>query len=531
MRRHRAVGTAVSLVLCPVLAVSLGGGIAGAGPYDDADMPVTPPSSEASESTSSATPTTSSSAPSGSADSSGSSASCSAVELVLINGTSDSSAHHATDRDSGFFTSVASNATRASTSVGRSYVPYDASFGGKPGDSSNSTYEQSVTGGMDNATKMIKDIATDCGDDTYVFVAGYSQGAQVASAVLRDIGSGSGPIDSDRVAGGALLSDPTREAGSDVFPGAPGQSAPAAVPGTDGAAVQQVQVADTAGPEGRGIAPNSSAPDFGTLTGRVASFCVEGDLACDTPTDSPLLQLVVNIAGQTRLDDPVNAISDVAQALGMSALGGIEHVAETVDYDGQNFSMSPTSETALGRMAHYSNPMNHDEALESGLGALSKVAGMGLGAGITILKEVLDPAAIASYAAVGLANPIAAVPLVLARAGNAVVKMLPPATIEQSVNVAFNEIGRTLDENTDVARLAMDTSLWDTITKHGSYDTNAVGVEGETATELVTKWAVAAAEDLGGEVSADQSTGPSTGPGDELLGLVNDVSAAEILDL
>src|SRR5699024_813583 len=138
------------------------------------------------------------------------------------------SAHHATDRDSGFFTSVASNATRASSSVGRSYVPYDASFGGKPGDSSNATYEQSVTGGMDNASKMIKDIATDCDDDTYVFVAGYSQGAQVASAVLRDIGSGSGPIDADRVAGGALLSDPTREAGSPLFPGAPGQSAPAA---------------------------------------------------------------------------------------------------------------------------------------------------------------------------------------------------------------------------------------------------------------------------------------------------------------
>ncbi|MDN5760453.1 MAG: hypothetical protein L0H59_18355 [Tomitella sp.] len=243
------------------------------------------------------------------------------------------------------------------------------------------------------------------------------------------------------------------------------------------------------------------------------------------------MHLVANVAGQTHMDDPVRAITDIAQALGTSTImGGAEYAADTVKFDGKQFSMSPSSETMLGRMAHYSNPINQEEGFESAMGSLSKIAGMGIGAGITVLKNVLAPDAIASYAAVGLVNPAAAIPLVLGRVGGAVMQMVPPSTVEQGVNVAFNEVTNTVKDNTEVAELAMDTQLWDTITKHGSYGSSAVGANGETATEIVTAWTVAAAEDSGGEVGATPTQGESTGPGDELLSSVNRLSATQILN-
>ncbi|HEY9312956.1 cutinase family protein, partial [Williamsia sp.] len=199
--------------------------------------------------------------------------------------------------------------------IDRSYVNYSASFGGKPGDQSKDTYEQSVQMGITNATAMLTDLASKC-PDTQVFVGGYSQGAQVASALSREIGAGEGPISADRFAGAALFSDPTRPAGSPVFASS-SQTAPAAAPGAKGDSVESVQVAATQAPAGGGIAPETTGErSFGKVADRVASFCTAGDLACDTPADAPLARMVANIAGQSSMDtqDPVSILTSVGTA-------------------------------------------------------------------------------------------------------------------------------------------------------------------------------------------------------------------------
>lgn len=162
-----------------------------------------------------------------------------------------------------------------------------------------SSYAKSVTVGIDNGKKLIAETVERC-PETKIFVAGYSQGAQVASAIARDIGAGNGPVGPDQFAGAALMSDPTRAMGAPVFQGGASRSTPGAVPGTEGTSVAAVGVAAGAPvPEGRGISPNTAAAEFGAVADRVASFCVPGDLACDTPTDSDLFQVVANIAGQS----------------------------------------------------------------------------------------------------------------------------------------------------------------------------------------------------------------------------------------
>ena len=126
-----------------------------------------------------------------------SAADCAPLHLVVVPGTTEIDENSSPDTDSGFFSRLTVPAMRDANSgdapaLERSYVPYPASFGGKPGDRSSDTYAASVQTGIDNAEAMIGDIATKC-PGTRVFVSGYSQGGQIASEVIREIGAGTGP--------------------------------------------------------------------------------------------------------------------------------------------------------------------------------------------------------------------------------------------------------------------------------------------------------------------------------------------------
>ncbi|MDO9174685.1 MAG: cutinase family protein, partial [Actinomycetota bacterium] len=212
----------------------------------------------------SATPT-----PSGSATTSRTSTDgdCPVLQLLVVPGTTEIDENTSPDTDSGFFSRLTVPAMRDANSgdgpaLDRKYVPYPASFGGKPGDRSSVPYAQSVDIGAENTTTMISDIAARCPDSKF-FISGYSQGGEAASKVLRAIGAGQGPIPADDLAGGALFSDPTRAEGEDVIAG--GGSTPAPAPGTDGAAVDTVQLAPAvaaAAPAGGGIAPTPKIAGF-----------------------------------------------------------------------------------------------------------------------------------------------------------------------------------------------------------------------------------------------------------------------------
>ena len=483
----------------------------------------------------SATPT-----PSGSATTSQSSTDgdCPVLHLVVVPGTTEIDENSSPDADSGFFSRLTVPAMRDANSgdgpaLERSYVPYPASFGGKPGDRSAVPYAQSVDIGVETTTNMISDIAARC-PGTKVFLSGYSQGGEVASQVTREIGAGNGPVDAEHFAGAALFSDPTRAEGEDVI--ASGGSTPAPAPGTDGAAVDTVQLAPAvaaAAPAGGGIAPTPKIAGFGAVSDRVASYCTAGDLACDTPIDAPAAKLVASIAGQSSMDtrDPVKILTDVSTAVGRTALmTGASVINDNIDFDSKagRFEVNSSSETVLSKMAKYSDPSatSTDEMIDKAVGAVTKIAGMAIGAAITVAKDVITPETIGQLATVGLTNPPVALGILATKVLSSAVKLVPPATIDSAVDVAFKEVSNTIDENAGLAQLVTDTSYWSTATKHGSYDSVPVGSKGETPVELTVRWIVALAADLTGDQSLADKVGAVIKQGAALFATTDTVRSA-----
>ncbi len=483
----------------------------------------------------SATPT-----PSGSATTSRTSTDgdCPVLQLLVVPGTTEIDENTSPDTDSGFFSRLTVPAMRDANSgdgpaLDRKYVPYPASFGGKPGDRSSVPYAQSVDIGAENTTTMISDIAARCPDSKF-FISGYSQGGEAASKVLRAIGAGQGPIPADDLAGGALFSDPTRAEGEDVIAG--GGSTPAPAPGTDGAAVDTVRLAPAvaaAAPAGGGIAPTPKIAGFGAVSDRVASYCTAGDLACDTPVDAPAAKLVASIAGQSSMDtrDPVRILTDVSTAVGRTALmTGASVINDNIDFDSKagRFEVNSSSETVLSKMAKYSDPSatSTDEMIDEAVGAVTKIAGMAIGAAITVAKDVITPETIGQLATVGLTNPPAALGILATKVLSSAVKLVPPATIDSAVDVAFKEVSNTIDENSGLAQLVTDTSYWNTATKHGSYDSVPVGSKGETPVELTVRWIVALAADLTGDQSLADKVGAVIKQGASLFATTDTVRSA-----
>ncbi|WP_261768874.1 MULTISPECIES: cutinase family protein [unclassified Rhodococcus (in: high G+C Gram-positive bacteria)] len=514
-RTHSRLSTTLLTITATTVLVATGSGVAAAQP--------------------STTPTPSSSQP---ASTRSAGAECAPLQLVVVPGTTEIDENTSSTTDSGFFSRVTVPAMQDANSgttqaLDRNYVAYPASFGGKPGDRSAVPYNQSRDIGVENTQNLISDIAARCPGAKF-FVSGYSQGGDVASEVLRDIGAGTGPIAADDLAGGALFSDPTRAQGEEILPG--GASTPAPAPGTDGTAVGTVQLAPAvaaAAPTGGGIAPTPSVGDFGAIADRVTSFCTAGDLACDTPTDAPAAKLVASIAGQSSMDtrDPVRILTDVSTAVGRSALlTGASIINDNIDFDSKagRFEVSSAPETVLSKMAKYSDPSasSTDEMIDEGVGAVTKIAGMAIGAAITVAKDVITPETIGQLAAVGLANPPAALAILATKVATSAVKLVPPATIDSAVNVAFDEVSKTIDENSGLAQLVTDTSYWNTATKHGSYGSVPVGSKGETPVELTVRWIVALAADITGDQSLADKVGAVLGRSAQLFATTDSVRSA-----
>lgn len=441
---------------------------------------------------------------------------CPAVQLVAVNGTTESSKNSHTDADTGWMARVASPAVRAANADGeermsRTYVPYPASFGGFVPSEDQSSYAESVSVGVENGTKLITETVERC-PDTKIFVSGYSQGAQVASAIARDIGAGEGPVEPDQFAGAALMSDPTRAQDAPIFQGDPSRTAPGPVPGTEGEAMSSVDIGgDAPTPEGRGISPNTSSPDFGAVADRVASFCVPGDLACDTPPGSDLFQVVANIAGQSESGgDPVQALSNVAEVTGQSVLfTAAETVSEDVEYsEGSGFTISPATEgnTTLSRMARYSDPtraQNPEDQTALLVEAGTKLAGMALGASITVAKETLTPDNLAQVALAGAANPAAGAAVLAGQLAVSASDVITPATVNSGLRRVAGEIEHTVTGNGGIADMATETKTWDTLNAHGMYDQTPFSASGQSPASITQQWAVAAASDIAASQGMD----------------------------
>lgn len=423
---------------------------------------------------------------------------CPKVQILAVQGTGESSDSSSITADSGMLGQLVQPVMMKANAGGkpaveRAYIPYAADFGFK-----GVPYAESMTNGLGNLEAMTTSISTSCPDTKFV-IAGYSQGADIADQFLRSVGQGKGPIDADQVAGGVLFSSPTRKAGSGLFPGADASS-PAPVPGTSGDAVSKVDFGEQVAPEGGGISPTANtAGELGELTGRVASFCVAGDLACDTPEGAPIARLVANIAGQSDLRDPVAALTSIGTALANTA---VKTTAEVVNNDVSGDRIDTLDyapkKSISQRLADASDP----RAPMPDVGkTLSKLATIGLNSVMVIAKKVLTPANIIQLATVGMANPPAALTLLGTKVLGAVGELITPATGDRLVQSAHKAVEQNVTDNKDLGKLITDTKYWDSIKLHGSYGSTPSTPTGESAVAAASKWIEAIVSDVAGSDS------------------------------
>ena len=278
---------------------------------------------------------------------------CAAVEMVLAPGTSETAGWSDKNADDkGFLSqSLAQPVAGHGGNVTRSYVTYPATVGGAwPGIGTapppknvgdTTSYADSVATGVANTEKQIRDISAAC-PDTKVFLAGFSQGAEVISNVARKIGAGES-VAPDKIAGVALFADPTREGGTPLQPD--GASTPGPVPGAKGTTVTRavsgldVMEMPTAGGLG---SDKTGHKDFGEISDRVVSWCLPGDYVCGMPVESELTSDIVSLLEKVSLGDPVTTLQQVAGILDRAvSVGNISEIAD-LDFGEGGFTANAT---------------------------------------------------------------------------------------------------------------------------------------------------------------------------------------------
>ncbi|WP_157119973.1 cutinase family protein [Nocardia fusca] len=422
---------------------------------------------------------------------------CPGLFVLGVQGTGESTPNSPVATDAGLLSLVLGPLTEmlSGPAVGRAYVPYLAGFGGALPGATTAPYSVSAGEGLERLRDMAAEVAQRC-PSSQLGLVGYSQGAHVVSMFAREVGTGGGAVPADRVAAVALLADPTRAPGAAVFPGLPDAGRPAPAPGTTGAELAALQEFPRHPAPGGGIGPlRDIAPDFGELTGRVASLCLPGDLACDAPADAPLLHMVVNILGQAELlpSDPVAALASIGDGFS-STLSRTATAVVTHDLRGYSLgTLSLTPEKPLGvRLAEAADPRSDSEP--QAREALLKLGTSALNTLLAIIGIALEPAEVAGVATAP--DPLTGIE----RATDALVvaarRPLPRRTVFNLISKSFDALGQLSAENAEL----LDPGLWlryaDTVRKHGDYFHAAYTADGRPAADLVLNWFTAVAEDL-----------------------------------
>jgi len=425
---------------------------------------------------------------------------CPALYALGVQGTGESSPDAAPTTDTGMLSMVFMPMLARAADPGlleRAYVPYEAGFGGFTG-GGPAPYADSVLGGLERLRSMARQVADRC-PDTRLGVVGYSQGAHVVSMFAQEVGQGTGVVPAEKVAAVALFADPTRNPGAPLFPGSPGKLTPDPAPGVEGRQLAAITASPRTPAAGGGIGPDRDrAANFAALTGRVASFCVAGDLACDAPTGAPILRVVANIAGQARISggDPVASLLSVGQALAYTSIKTAATVAAQDLHGGTpaDISLSP-HKSISERLADASDPRT-PLATGEALRGLLRAGLIGFNAVVTVVREVLDPTVLSELATAGLSDPSAGLALFGEKLAGAVPELVPPTTISRLVNQAYDAVVQNVTDNRELLDLTTWVRYWDTARHHGAYHSATVGGAGEPPTRFVADWFAATARDL-----------------------------------
>ncbi|MEV0764805.1 cutinase family protein [Nocardia sp. NPDC050435] len=417
---------------------------------------------------------------------------CPALYALAVQGPEESSAGTDPSLDTGalgqaFGPMLAS----ADGLVQRAYIPY-----GRDENGAQEPYEQAITTTATLLESTATEIIRRC-PSTKIAVAGYTQGAPAAASFAQRVGSGQATVDPDHVAAVALLANPVRAANTPAIPGRTGRRTPEPVPGTRGSEVAKISFGTTA-ESGAGV--DRSAPtvtEYGALTGRVADLCVAGDLTCATPTQGPIATAISNITAQSDLRDPVSAITTIADSLAATVYKTAVGVVNE-DLHGQRLdelSYDPAKSLSQ-RFAEASDPSTPTPGLDQALAAILRVGTIAVNAVTTVAKKVFTPTTIAELAAVGLANPTAALASLGAKVAGAVVELIPPRTANRWIEQAFTTLTTNIADNSELYLLSANTQYSSTSGRHGSYNSAPVTASGESALAATADWFTATARDL-----------------------------------
>ncbi|WP_405135450.1 cutinase family protein [Nocardia sp. NBC_01388] len=414
---------------------------------------------------------------------------CPALYVFGVQGTDEGPSDAAATTDTGalgqFFTPLLAQAGKT---VQRSYIRYGYADNG-----TEVPYQQAVTDATQLLGTNASEVVQRC-PDTRIAAAGYGQGAAVVSAFAHTVGTGTGPVDADKVAGIALFANPTR-ADTSILPGRPGQRTPTAAPGTSGTATAAIKLTDTS-TGGSGIASNTTV-EYGSLAGRVADFCTPGDLTCDSSSDTPLTKTVKNIAAQSDTKDPITAISTIAQALAATVWKTTVGVV-TDDLSGTSLdqlSYEPTK-TLGQRLAEASDPSTPMPGISDALSVLFRLGSIGLNTVVSIAQKVFTTSTITELATVGMADPVAALAALGTKIVGAVAELIPPQTALGWVDQAFAAITSTVTNGGDLYNLATYTQYSDTAGRHDSYTSASADSSGTAPLAAAAAWFAASAQDI-----------------------------------
>ncbi|WUA12631.1 cutinase family protein (plasmid) [Nocardia sp. NBC_01377] len=426
---------------------------------------------------------------------------CPVLLAIGVQGPGQASADGSDTTDSGLLGEVLRPlATAPEGTVERVYVRFAATLNGVGTDEAGqSPYQRSIAAGVTELNRVAAEFVARCPQGR-IAVLGNAHGAQVASQFAQQTGRSGAGVPADKVAAVVLFGDPDRDANTPLLPGASGRSVPNPAPGTTGDAVTALAglVQQPATGAGINTARSTTRSGYGSLSGRVASFCAAGDLACDTPTDAPILRVVDNILGTAEDSggDPLRALASVTQALAFTAIKTVTSVVNN-DVSGTSLSsVSLSSQTSLAqRVAEASDPrtpLNIDNVMK----AVLKIGTIAVNAVVTVAKTVLTPANITEIAAAGLSNPAAGLAVLGTKLLGALPQLVPPSTATRLVGQAFTAVTSTVTDNTGL----IDTTNWvrysDALASRGTYKSDPVTATGQSPVQYATAWLQALTDDL-----------------------------------
>lgn len=269
------------------------------------------------------------------------------------------------------------------------------------------TFRQGEELSIEDTKALLGDISRQC-PDTKFFLVGQTEGAGSAHKTLAEVGAGHGPVSAERIAGGALYSDPYRAASAPVFAGDRPQ-VPEGVTLPEGALSTPSSASPLAGIEAGDVGT------LGSLKGRVGQFCLPLDPVCARggALGDVYDTLSVGLQGKELAGNPLSRMGSVVNSFGGTLLAtGADTITNDISFNWEKgqFEIAEPKESVLARAAGYraQGVSLHDPHVANGVvRAGIHVAGMGLGAAVTVAKKMISPAAIASYVAAGSAGATA----------------------------------------------------------------------------------------------------------------------------